>query len=213
MRNPLNGALLQLELLLRANGARGDDTPHARAIAEAGDVIKRELRGLSSLLDEFLQLARAPIPRLEPVDVVELARDLARAQAPVAEAIGVRLTLSGAERCSVMAEASKLRQALLNLLRNAFEAMPDGGSVTVHVGSPKEGDDHVEIIVDDEGPGFSTEMLEDALRPFRTDKPTGTGLGLSIVARTLRAMGGRVTLGNTLRGARVALTIPLATDD
>ncbi|MCB9629359.1 MAG: response regulator [Sandaracinaceae bacterium] len=205
IRNPLNGALLQLELLIRAN-ERAADSAQKGVVRETSDVIKRELRGLASLLDEFLEMARTPVPRLEPVDVVATIRDLMSAQAPVAEAMAVACRYDGPDQAEVMAEPGKLRQALLNLLKNALEAMSRGGTLRFEVAprlpttETEEGAERVEVRLYDDGPGLDEEMLREAFRPFKTSKHAGTGLGLAIVARTVHAHGGSVTIENRPEG-------------
>jgi len=211
IRNPLNGALLQLELLIRAN-ERADDGPAKPVVRETSGVIKRELRGLAGLLDEFLEMARAPVPRLEPTDVVALIHELVAAQAPVAEAMAVSCRYSGPPAVLVMAEPAKLRQALLNLFKNALEAMSGGGELGFEVIPAPPGDPHahateaprVELRLTDSGPGLDEEMLREAFRPFKTSKHAGTGLGLPIVARTIHAHGGSVTLENRPEGGAMA---------
>ncbi len=198
IRNPLNGALLQLELLLRAN-QRSPESPARGIIDETSAVIKRELRGLSALLDDFLQMARAPVPRLEPTDVVSMIQELLKAQQPVADTLSVRCLYTGPQEEWVLAEPAKLRQALLNLLKNALEAMASGGTLRFEVDFPvaaEDGSELVEVRVLDEGPGLDEEMLKDAFRPFKTSKHAGTGLGLAIVARTIHAHGGSVSIEN-----------------
>lgn len=205
IRNPLNGALLQLELLIRAN-EKGADGPARKVVRDTSDVIKRELRGLAELLDEFLELARTPVPRLEPVDVVALVHDLLTSQAPVAEAVSARFRYDGPASAYVLAEPGKLRQTLLNLLKNALEALTTGGEVRFEVlaGQPaletEPGPERVEVRVYDDGPGLDDEMLREAFRPFKTSKHAGTGLGLAIVARTIHAHGGAVSIENRPEG-------------
>lgn len=211
IRNPLNGALLQLELLIRAN-ERAGDSPSKQVVRETSDVIKRELRGLAGLLDEFLEMARAPVPRLEPTDVVALIRELLAAQAPVAEAMAVTCRYVGPPALAVMAEPAKLRQALLNLFKNALEAMSEGGELGFEVipappENPRDAEHEaprVELRLTDNGPGLDDEMLREAFRPFKTSKRAGTGLGLAIVARTIHAHGGSVTLENRPEGGAIA---------
>ena len=219
IRNPLNGALLQLELLIRANERAGDDASK-RVVRETSDVIKRELRGLAGLLDEFLEMARAPVPRLAPTDLVALVHELLAAQAPVAEAMAVRCHFEGPPSVLVMAEAPKLRQALLNLFKNALEAMSGGGELGFEIlpaadASPSGGQpSRVELRLTDNGPGLDDEMLREAFRPFKTSKHAGTGLGLAIVLRTIHAHGGSVTLENRPEGGAVARVwlMPAPTD-
>ena len=151
------------------------------------------------------------MPRLVPTDLVALVQELLAAQAPVAEAMAVHCRFEGPPSALVMAEAPKLRQALLNLFKNALEAMSDGGELGFEVLPPPppsagEGGTPpwVELRLTDTGPGLDEEMLREAFRPFKTSKHAGTGLGLAIVARTVHAHGGSVTLENRPEGGAVA---------
>ena len=132
--------------------------------------------------------------------------------------MAVEVVVDAPEACAVMAERGKLRQALLNVLKNAFEAMPEGGRVgfvvrpraeiTERVADGTPGSATVEIEVWDEGKGLDPAMRDDAFRPFKTTKHAGTGLGLSIVARTFRAHGGSVKISNRAEGgARVVMRL------
>jgi signal transduction histidine kinase len=137
--------------------------------------------------------------------VVALIRDLMTAQAPVAEAMAVSCEYTGPAVVHVMAESAKLRQALLNLFKNALEAMSAGGCLRFEVvpdapSLENEVGGRVEVRVADDGPGLDREMLREAFRPFKTSKHAGTGLGLAIVARTINAHGGSVSIENRPEG-------------
>jgi signal transduction histidine kinase len=99
-----------------------------------------------------------------------------------------------------------LRRAVLNLVLNAVDAMPEGGELVVTSFHGRNGGFEIEIA--DSGPGLSDEQLEKAFDPFFTTKSTGTGLGLSIVQRIAEAHGGRVTATNCPQGG-AAFTIQL----
>lgn len=105
-----------------------------------------------------------------------------------------------------------LQNALLNLVINARDAMPDGGSVTVSARLADEGAlDRVEIQVADDGAGMSAETLQVAFNPYFTTKPEGrgTGLGLAMVKRFAHEAGGRVSIASTLGvGTTVTLRLP-----
>jgi two-component system sensor histidine kinase HydH len=99
---------------------------------------------------------------------------------------------------------------LSNLIVNALEAQPEGGRVRV---SLSRSDGHLEIVVDDDGPGISPELRAKIFQPYFTTKATGTGLGLSIVARRMDEMGGTMACESPLRngkGTRFRLRLPLA---
>jgi signal transduction histidine kinase len=111
----------------------------------------------------------------------------------------------------IMADRDQVVQAMLNVLLNAVEAMPEGGRMTV--GTAVEGEEVV-FAVEDTGPGFPPSERSKFLDPFFTTKKKGTGLGLAQVAGIMDAHGGRVTLGGQPgMGARVALHFAPASKD
>lgn len=103
---------------------------------------------------------------------------------------------------------SGLRQALLNLLLNAAEAM-EGGSGIICI-KARQNDRKLKIDVLDTGPGFSQDLLEHGIRPFRTSRKRGTGLGLAMVQRFVKNMDGSISLSNQeTQGACVSLSLPV----
>jgi signal transduction histidine kinase len=104
-------------------------------------------------------------------------------------------------------DAEKMKQVVINVVRNAIEAMPEGGEVVVESGTA---DDQARLVVRDTGPGLPAGL--DLFQLFVTTKPMGTGLGLSIVQEIVRQHGGDVTAENEQpRGARFTVTLPLRT--
>jgi two-component system sensor histidine kinase HydH len=111
----------------------------------------------------------------------------------------------------IEADESLLRQALTNLVRNALEAVADGGRVCVR-GAVRATDGEVEIEVHDDGPGLQEGIgTEEMFRPFFTTKREGTGLGLALVRKTVVYHDGRIQVGRgPWGGARFTVTLPLA---
>lgn len=99
-----------------------------------------------------------------------------------------------------------IQQVLVHLLTNAIEAMPRGGTLTLEIAPVAGG---VALSVQDTGGGISAPILENATDPFFTTKAVGTGLGLSLVQRIIDDHGGKLTLGNTPKGARARVWLPL----
>jgi signal transduction histidine kinase len=185
VRNPLNAALLQLAVL-RRRLERPDCQPPA--LVAVTDLVELELQRVRRLVDDFIAFAqpRPLVPR--PTDIASLCRTIATLLAADAERAGVRLHLELSDRIpSPVADPDRLQHVLLNLARNALEAMPDGGALTLRV---RPGPRTVEIDVADTGPGFpeNTPVFD----AFFTTKSNGTGLGLSIVHRIVTDHGGTV---------------------
>jgi len=203
IRNPLNAARLQLELLKRGAVKAGSDTMARRA-----DVVGEELGRLTTLLNDFLGLARPKHQASRGVDVIEIAARVHELHEPSAAEAGVTLRLEAEDDVPrVVADAGRLTQALINLVVNAFDATEGQEDATIAIGVRSEGDDVV-LSVTDDGPGLPD--ATDPLLPFETTKEKGTGLGLPIVERIVQMHGGRLALGPGPggRGTCAALWIP-----
>lgn len=187
IRNPLSSIGLNLELLeeeLVKSGAPGDALSLLKAVT-------REVDRLGLLSEEYLRLARLPSPRMEAEDIAGTVRDVAEFARAELERANAKVTVHVADDLPpVLFDESQIRQALLNLLRNAREAMPQGGAVEIGVDS--EGMSVV-IHVDDRGGGIPEEIRSHVFDPFFSTKGEGTGLGLAITRQIILAHGGTVT--------------------
>jgi signal transduction histidine kinase len=185
VRNPLNAALLQLTVL-RRRLERPDCVP--ASVQPVAAVVEQELQRLDRLVDDFIAFAQPRPLDLRPTDVASLCRTTAANLAPEATAARVQVSLDLPDGVpSLQADPERLQHVLLNLARNALEAMSDGGILTLRV---QHHERSVEIDVADTGPGFpEASPVFDA---FFTTKANGTGLGLSIVHRIVSDHGGTV---------------------
>jgi len=184
IRNPLGSIKGTAEIL--RDGVAPDDPKQ-----EFADILIREVDRLNRVLEDFLHFARP-----EPVehgcfvlqDVIRDVLDLTQQQAArnnvvVAVDLGDEIEIPG--------HGEQIKQALLNLVLNALQAMPDGGSLKVSLRtSPQE----VHILVSDSGPGIALEDRERIFNPFVTTRDSGTGLGLAITQRIIQGHGGRIIL-------------------
>src|SRR5690606_17832361 len=163
------------------------------------------------LLDEFLGLARPVSFELVPLDAGRLLEELALAQEPVAREAGIELSISvEPDLPKARGDDAKLKQALMNLVVNAVDAMRERGHGTVRLLARKAGDD-VELSVEDDGPGLPDHEAHELFRAFFTTKERGTGLGLSIVKQIVEQHGGSIDLRAREDGGTVAsLRIPRA---
>ena len=209
VRNPLNAAKLQLDVL-RRTAARVQDASIRRKIERRTNVVQDELRRLSLLLDDFLNLARAR--RLEPVrcDAHVLLAEVVELRRPEIESQGVEFIEDiGIASCELVAERDRLKQVVNNLITNAVEAVADRRQSTVQIVSRTLGDGTWEVSVIDNGPGISPEVAERAFESFVTTKDAGTGLGLAIVKRIVDLHGGRAELSPLPEGGtRASFWIP-----
>src|SRR5438105_2396187 len=185
IRNPLSSISLNAEEL-------GERAPAARDLCDA---IVREVDRLAAITEEYLRFARLPKPSMQRADLNDTVRDLLDFVRPelVAAGVGVEVRLSP-ELPRVLADVAQLRQLLLNLVRNAREAMPGGGSLEV---STRGGEGSVEIVVRDDGPGIDPARLQRIFDPFFTTKERGTGLGLAMAQEIAQEHGGQLTCQST----------------
>jgi signal transduction histidine kinase len=200
VRNPLNSASLQLTLLERRLG-RGDAPDTVLPIAR---IIKSEIDRLDRLVRDFLAFAQPRPIETRALDVGELVRGVADLIAPEATAAGVSVRDELAHPpVFVLGDAERLRQVLLNLTRNAIEAIGTrGGHIALRV---RDAGAVGEIEVEDDGPGFGENLpVFDA---FFTTKEQGTGLGLALVHRIVTDHGGTIRV--TSRPGRTCFTVTL----
>ncbi len=169
-------------------------------------MISEELKRLARLLNEMLDQSRhSPEPATE-FDAASLIRDLVTlTRYQIAET--VRLEIDAPCPLPVQLPESALRQALLNLILNAAEALEsEPGVVSIKARKDAQGL-HIDVI--DNGYGFSEDILNYGIRPFRTSRQRGTGLGLAMVQRFVKDMGGSIRLTNYQpHGACVSIVLP-----
>jgi signal transduction histidine kinase len=204
VRNPLNSASLQLTLLERRLD-RGDDPASVRPIAQ---IIKSEIDRLDRLVREFLAFAQPRPLEPRPVDLGEVFSTVTTLITPEAESVHVSIAVDVAKGTPpALGEGERLRQVLLNLTRNAIEAMSESGGQLRLVARPVGAE--VGIAVEDDGPGFGEDLpVFDA---FFTTKSHGTGLGLAIVHRIVADHGGTIRVESRPGRTCFTVTLPAAT--
>jgi signal transduction histidine kinase len=186
-----------------------------RGTASAEGLLQ-EVRSLSEMINAFLNFARPQPLQLEEVSLKELLDDCARELRPLFEERRVDLNTEFASQSDfrVSADARMLRQALLNLLRNAAEAIPES-QVTRRVDVTIEdvhGDDFIQLSIHDTGPGIDQADLDKVFIPFFTTKATGHGVGLPLAHRVITEHGGSLSVENSPEGgARFTMRLPVAT--
>ena len=202
IRNPLSSIGLNMELLEEELRAEGESLALMQAI-------KRELQRLEHLSEEYLRVARLPSPRMEADDVAAAVKEIVEFARPEIAHAGCSADLHvGNALPPALFDESQLRQALLNLLRNAREAMPKGGPIDVRVDA--EGMSVV-VSVDDRGGGIPDDIRARVFDPFFSTKGEGTGLGLAITRHIVEAHGGSVTCeARAGGGTRFRIALPIA---
>jgi len=200
IRNPL-GAIKGLAQVL------DERAPVTSPDRELTETIVRETVRLERLVADLLAYARPRPPERRAVNLAALARQAADLMAGEAGAAGVRIVVeTPAQSAVAWGDAGQVAQLLTNLLLNAVQAMPGGGTVRVTVGAEGPA---VRVTVADEGPGIPPQDAARLFEPFYTTRPKGTGLGLAICRRIAQAHGGGITLeSHGGRGARLRVDLP-----
>jgi signal transduction histidine kinase len=204
IRNPLNAAVLQLHLLGRHVDRLAIDEEARVALHHKAKIVGDEIGRLSRLLTEFLELARPRAAVREVVAFGKLVGDVLDLEQGAASQRAVSVVREVAD-CSLAGDPEKLKQVVLNLVMNALESMPGGGTLTVKVAC-EEG--QVLLIVADSGTGIDADALTHVFDPFFTTKEAGTGLGLSIVRKVVDQHTGEVRI-ETERGVGTRVTVVL----
>lgn len=202
IRNPLNSAYLQLNVarrrLVRASG------PEIASVDAAVQLAESEMKRLADLVDDFLQFARPQPLRLARADLREVAGVILTLMAAEASAAGVRLTLAPGTPTLLEFDHERMKQVLLNLLRNAIEAAGEGGAVGVSVTTDRAS---AQLTVEDSGAGLPGDAP--IFEPFFTTKEHGTGLGLAIVHRVVMDHGGSVEVDSQPGRTRFIVSLPI----
>jgi two-component system sensor histidine kinase HydH len=209
VRNPLNSIALQLSILERRVAPL--EARLSVELKELIGVIREEVKRLDNLVGDFLQFSRTNRVRYRLTNLDPLIDEVARLLRPEASAAGVTLRHErrGAPLPDLRVDAEKIKQVVVNLVQNAIEAMPGGGTVTVESGL-REG--RVRVVVRDNGPGLPEGL--DVFQLFVTTKARGTGLGLSIAQQIVLEHGGEISADSSPgQGAAFTVTLPTATDD
>ena len=200
IRNPL-GAIrghAQLAAARLAGDERG-----ARSIA----TVIAETTRLAALVDALLRYARPRPPDRQDTDFGALCESVVALAADEAAAVGVSFSVErDAEGPHGSCDADQVEQVLLNLVRNALQAQPDGGRALVTARRERDG---VTIRVEDSGPGIPSADRDRVFAPFVTSRAEGTGLGLAIARQIAEAHGGSLTVGESeMGGAALVLRLP-----
>ncbi len=207
IRNPLT-CIRGFIQLLRVPGQSGD------AFSQYLDIVLGEIDRIEGIVRDLLEMARPPDLRLHPEDLNQLVSDVCRLHFAEAARRGVTLRWHLCPGLPpAMVDAPRMKQVLVNIVRNALEAVGSGGNV--EVSTEHLADCHqLAVKVKDDGPGISPAIRDRIFNPFFTTRPKGTGLGLSVSYGIVRNHGGHIEVENgTSGGAVFRVLLPVARRD
>jgi signal transduction histidine kinase len=203
VKNPLNAMMVHVELLKdRLTG-----TPEE--VRQSLDVIRSEIARLDAVVQKFTNVMRPPEPTLKPVDLNGLLQDLPTLLDAEWRKKGITFTLDlDPVLAGVLGDEEMLRTALMNILLNAYQAMPAGG--TVAISSAQEDHKFVTVSISDTGPGIPAEDIDKVFTMYYTTKAQGSGVGLPLVRRIVEMHEGDIEILSTVgRGTTVIIRLPL----
>lgn len=214
IKNPLTPIQLSAERLRAKLLGSLSNEHEAQMLDRATHTIVSQVEAMKEMVNAFSEYARAPQMDLSRFDLNQLISEvveLYRAQGPQASAkLQLDPTLTGIE-----ADRGRMRQIVHNLLANAIEALDTATEPQIRIETrriQRAGGECAEIVVEDNGPGFRTDVIGQVFDPYVTTKSKGTGLGLAIVKKIVEEHGGKIEAENVRTGgARIRIELPLTT--
>jgi two-component system, sporulation sensor kinase E len=206
IKNPLGSIGIHLQLIQKKLGGRSRTA--ARDIGQHLNVIGEEVDRLNRIVVDFLFAVKPMDARLEDGDINAVIQELLSFVGPEMDQAGVTIQADLADRLPLLSIDPRLiKQALLNLIKNAVSAMPEGGTLTIR--TLRTGED-VKIRVTDTGTGIPEKIMDKIFEPYFTTKPFGTGLGLTIVFKIIKEHFGDISVqSRTGEGATFILSLPI----
>ena len=203
LANPLNGMSLTIQLLEQRLNALGGEA--GSRLSPTVRRLRDEISRLQKLVTDFATISRKETYVFRPVNFIELIEDIVELQSANFSQNGIEIHTSLAADLPIMnIDADKIKQALLNLVKNAAEAMPHGGHLKIE--AARDGD-VVVLEISDTGEGIPLDI--DAFQPFVTTKKQGTGVGLVMVRQIVTAHGGKVSYRSTVgEGTTFRIELP-----
>ncbi len=206
IRNPLSTIRLNMELLAEDFG-QGESPREQRALKKV-DVVQRECQRLQDLLDDFLNFAKVRRLKLQPSEFNSQVKEVLDFFRPKAAEAGIEVVdYLAADLPTVLLDRESFRGALLNLVLNAEQAMPQGGQLVVRTYGTADG---VALDLIDTGCGMDAKTQSQIFEAFFSTRSGGSGLGLPTARKLIEAHGGRITLQSEPgRGSQFTVKLPV----
>jgi len=203
VKNPLNSMRIWLENL-KASLPEGESMPQ-----KAVRVLDKEIDRLDTVVKRFLDFTRPPEMHQEETNLKDLLENVLAVEKPLMDRASVKVEVHFATDVPlVLVDRELLKQALMNLILNAVEAMPGGGRLTV---SLERHGEMAEIELEDTGRGIAPENSQRVFQLFFTTRPGGSGIGLASAFRTVQLLNGSIDFKSEVgRGTTFRIELPLA---
>jgi len=206
IRNPLNFIALAIDHL-DALSAGGGTPETAKEKAQIIGRIKEEIQRLNELVINFITYGRPQDPSLSPVQIPEIVESVLRMADGRLRTQGIKCRREFRASPPVQADPDMIRRAVMNIVGNAIDAMPEGGELSISAG-PRDGGGY-ELVVGDTGVGVSEENRDRIFEPYFTTKPSGLGLGLVLTRKIMEAHGGEIVVdSHPGKGTRIRVVLP-----
>ena len=205
--NPLNALTIHLQLLEREIGKlRTIDRDNLKELA---GVAKNEVSRLDLIITQFLRAIRPSQPKLTLSRIDHLLNETIALIKPEVENRRIQMDINSPEPLPrLRMDRDQIKQVFFNIIRNAFQAMPDGGRLTVSLFTT---DRFLGVSFQDTGVGIKREEMSRIFEPYHTTKPSGSGLGLMIVQRIIQDHGGEIEVTSKPEaGTRFTILLPLS---
>lgn len=179
-------------------------------LKEHSPLLIEELDRTNKIITDYLSMVKPDEPKLERISLENVLIDVVSLTAPYGAINNVEVTTSKIGSYQVCIDEQKLKQGLINIIKNGIEAIEENG--TIHVYQYKLTKRNITIAIEDNGKGMTETELEQIGLPFYTTKAKGTGLGMMVTYKLIQDMGGKLRYESELNeGTRVLLTLPLYT--
>ena len=212
IKNPLTPIQLSAERLRRRFIKRMDEKD-VEVLDRATRTIVNQVEAMKKMVNAFSEYARIPQISLEAVDLNLLLQEVLELYRGVDSRVKLVTRLDARQPC-IEGDVGRLRQLLHNLLKNSLEAVAEtaGACITVTTHTADESERaYVELVIDDNGPGFPERVLDNIFEPYVSTKPRGSGLGLAIVKKIVEEHGGVIAAeSNPEGGARIRIRLQSA---
>ena len=206
IKNPLNAINIQMSLLEREISKH--DMGTGEELADVVKVVKEEISRLNKLAKDCLTFSKSgDLDRTEE-DIGPILQQLLSLITPHADLNGVNIYLTISGNCPrILVDRDKIKQAFMNIILNAIEAMTDGGDIAINV---SKRDCYLNISIKDTGPGIPDEQHDKIFGLFYSTKSGGTGVGLAVTKNIIHAHGGNIRFEKLVEGAEFIIELPLS---